>query len=314
MGEELTFDYNFERYGDKPMRCYCGSRTCRKFIGGTQVRALGLAPRREHAERRRRGTCPGRRQALNLSPNPPHAQDTYDESMTLVEPEDVTNDFQPVALGDLDMDWSMRALLDWRVGYLWEADREQAILSRLERICKTRGVTWTPGHFLGTAPLPGAGADQQVRTRVVNPEAPTLRPWGAGAAVVVRLAHGSIPAAAASVAPSHPSAVPCQLFPDHGHASQRPQRPFAHTFAQRGIGYVGNCGAEASKQMQSNPRTHVYACVRAGGDGGAVGGDGGGRRAPAARTRGQHHHGAAGPGARHQAARAAQEVRQRRRR
>ena len=34
-GEELTFDYNFERYGDKPMRCYCGAGKCRKFIGGT---------------------------------------------------------------------------------------------------------------------------------------------------------------------------------------------------------------------------------------------------------------------------------------
>lgn len=37
-GDELTFDYNFERYGDKPMRCHCGAATCRKFIGGTQVR------------------------------------------------------------------------------------------------------------------------------------------------------------------------------------------------------------------------------------------------------------------------------------
>ncbi len=36
VGEELTFDYNFERYGDKPMPCYCGSRTFRRFIGGTQ--------------------------------------------------------------------------------------------------------------------------------------------------------------------------------------------------------------------------------------------------------------------------------------
>eukprot|EP00983_Pelagomonas_calceolata_P103979 1158973-Pelagomonas_calceolata.AAC.24 len=35
-GEELTFDYNFERYGDRPMRCYCQSKTCRKFVGGTQ--------------------------------------------------------------------------------------------------------------------------------------------------------------------------------------------------------------------------------------------------------------------------------------
>ncbi len=40
-GSELTFDYNFERYGDKPMRCYCGSTNCRKFIGGQQVRPRG---------------------------------------------------------------------------------------------------------------------------------------------------------------------------------------------------------------------------------------------------------------------------------
>lgn len=41
VGTELTFDYNFERYGDKPMRCYCGSPNCRKFIGGAQVRSGG---------------------------------------------------------------------------------------------------------------------------------------------------------------------------------------------------------------------------------------------------------------------------------
>ena len=34
MGEELTFDYNFERYDDKPMKCYCGSKGCRKTVGG----------------------------------------------------------------------------------------------------------------------------------------------------------------------------------------------------------------------------------------------------------------------------------------
>ena len=33
-GTELTFDYNFERYGDKPMRCFCGTKSCRGFIGG----------------------------------------------------------------------------------------------------------------------------------------------------------------------------------------------------------------------------------------------------------------------------------------
>ncbi|CAG9465087.1 unnamed protein product [Pedinophyceae sp. YPF-701] len=34
-GEEITFDYNFERYGDRPVRCLCGSASCRTFIGGS---------------------------------------------------------------------------------------------------------------------------------------------------------------------------------------------------------------------------------------------------------------------------------------
>ncbi|KAK9845360.1 hypothetical protein WJX81_004380 [Elliptochloris bilobata] len=42
-GEELTFDYNFERYGDKPMRCLCGARNCRGFIGGTGEGTVRLA-------------------------------------------------------------------------------------------------------------------------------------------------------------------------------------------------------------------------------------------------------------------------------
>jgi hypothetical protein len=45
-GEELTFDYNFERYGDKPMRCYCGTAKCRKFIGGTQESTADVQVRR----------------------------------------------------------------------------------------------------------------------------------------------------------------------------------------------------------------------------------------------------------------------------
>ncbi|GMH36489.1 hypothetical protein BSKO_04357 [Bryopsis sp. KO-2023] len=35
-GTELTFDYNFERYGDRPMQCYCGTPSCRGYIGGSQ--------------------------------------------------------------------------------------------------------------------------------------------------------------------------------------------------------------------------------------------------------------------------------------
>ena len=33
-GSELTFDYNFERYGDKPMRCLCAAKNCRGWVGG----------------------------------------------------------------------------------------------------------------------------------------------------------------------------------------------------------------------------------------------------------------------------------------
>ncbi|KAJ9531590.1 hypothetical protein QJQ45_014945 [Haematococcus lacustris] len=116
-GEELTFDYNFERYGDKPMRCYCNSKTCRKSIGGSQQ--------------------------------------TYDESM-LVDADDVTNDFPPIMLVDSDMDWATRALLDWRVGTPMDKEKEPAILARLEKICKARGMLWQPGHYLGVLPLPSS--------------------------------------------------------------------------------------------------------------------------------------------------------------
>ena len=32
-GDEITIDYQFERYGKKAQRCYCGSVSCRGFIG-----------------------------------------------------------------------------------------------------------------------------------------------------------------------------------------------------------------------------------------------------------------------------------------
>ena len=31
---ELTFDYNFERYGDNPIKCFCGTKKCGGWIGG----------------------------------------------------------------------------------------------------------------------------------------------------------------------------------------------------------------------------------------------------------------------------------------
>ena len=33
-GEELTFDYKYERYGNIAQKCYCGSHNCRGWLGG----------------------------------------------------------------------------------------------------------------------------------------------------------------------------------------------------------------------------------------------------------------------------------------
>ena len=37
-GEELTFDYNFERYGNDKQLCYCGAKNCRQFLGAKKVK------------------------------------------------------------------------------------------------------------------------------------------------------------------------------------------------------------------------------------------------------------------------------------
>lgn len=35
-GEEITFDYQFQRYGKKAQRCYCEAPSCRGYIGGNE--------------------------------------------------------------------------------------------------------------------------------------------------------------------------------------------------------------------------------------------------------------------------------------
>ncbi|KXZ54200.1 hypothetical protein GPECTOR_5g294 [Gonium pectorale] len=115
---ELTFDYNFERYGDKPMRCYCQSQNCRQFIGGMQ--------------------------------------DNVDVSLLApVEPDNASRDLPPIMLTDADMDPNMRMLLEWRVGTKVDKAKEMGMITRLERICKSRNVNWSVKHFYGQeAPPP----------------------------------------------------------------------------------------------------------------------------------------------------------------
>ncbi|XP_064647183.1 uncharacterized protein LOC135500005 isoform X2 [Lineus longissimus] len=41
-GEEITFDYQFERYGKEAQKCYCGAENCRGFIGADKRTPLKI--------------------------------------------------------------------------------------------------------------------------------------------------------------------------------------------------------------------------------------------------------------------------------
>ncbi|ORX79705.1 hypothetical protein K493DRAFT_271030 [Basidiobolus meristosporus CBS 931.73] len=44
-GEELTFDYKFERYGSVAQKCYCGEANCKGYIGGnkkSELKEIGI--------------------------------------------------------------------------------------------------------------------------------------------------------------------------------------------------------------------------------------------------------------------------------
>uniref|UniRef100_UPI00358EA22A uncharacterized protein isoform X2 n=1 Tax=Myxine glutinosa TaxID=7769 RepID=UPI00358EA22A len=58
VGTELTFDYQFQRYGKEAQKCYCGAATCRGYLGGdnrTSVRsAVGKGQRIKDKDRVRK--------------------------------------------------------------------------------------------------------------------------------------------------------------------------------------------------------------------------------------------------------------------
>ncbi|GAX78574.1 hypothetical protein CEUSTIGMA_g6014.t1, partial [Chlamydomonas eustigma] len=108
-GDELTFDYNFERYGDKPIRCHCSTKTCRKFIGGTP--------------------------------------DQWDESAPMVEDPDASSDLPPVMVLEEDMDANIKAILDWRVGTEITKERQNMVLGRLQVLCQSKNIPWTTADF-----------------------------------------------------------------------------------------------------------------------------------------------------------------------
>uniref|UniRef100_A0A671PR84 [histone H3]-lysine(36) N-trimethyltransferase n=1 Tax=Sinocyclocheilus anshuiensis TaxID=1608454 RepID=A0A671PR84_9TELE len=54
-GTELTFDYQFQRYGKEAQKCFCGAPSCRGLIGGetrVSVRAAGGKKQRERSRKK----------------------------------------------------------------------------------------------------------------------------------------------------------------------------------------------------------------------------------------------------------------------
>ncbi|XP_071942305.1 uncharacterized protein [Antedon mediterranea] len=56
VGEELTFDYQFEVYGEEAQKCCCGADTCRGYIGKRKAQPKGrdTTPRRRSTQDRRK--------------------------------------------------------------------------------------------------------------------------------------------------------------------------------------------------------------------------------------------------------------------
>ncbi|KAG7469756.1 hypothetical protein MATL_G00132080 [Megalops atlanticus] len=54
-GTELTFDYQFQRYGKEAQKCLCGAPTCRGFLGGenrVSIRAAGGRMKKERSRKK----------------------------------------------------------------------------------------------------------------------------------------------------------------------------------------------------------------------------------------------------------------------
>ncbi|CAL8462433.1 g1966 [Coccomyxa elongata] len=163
-GVELTFDYNFERYGDKPMRCLCEAKVCRGFIGGT-----GEAVAQE--------------------------QD-------LEDPADASEDPEPIMVSEVEAaDPALVAILESEVGLaseFWDA----SVWQRLEELAVRKGleVDWTAqvsrGVQRGTDDISTSSGDQGTETAV------SLSRWrqdaGSAQSAMSRRHAGGRPGSAAS--------------------------------------------------------------------------------------------------------------------
>uniref|UniRef100_A0A8C9BA53 [histone H3]-lysine(36) N-trimethyltransferase n=1 Tax=Phocoena sinus TaxID=42100 RepID=A0A8C9BA53_PHOSS len=67
-GSELTFDYQFQRYGKEGQKCFCGSANCRGYLGGenrVSLRAAGGKMKKERS--RKKDSVDGELEVLSLS-------------------------------------------------------------------------------------------------------------------------------------------------------------------------------------------------------------------------------------------------------
>jgi SET domain/AWS domain len=104
-GTELTFDYNFERYGDKPMKCLCGSKACRGVIGGSQETAARMK-----------------------------------ETIVAPEEDEEDQDLEPIMVTEKEADAAVAAILDRAVGLGWEDGFDSRLQARLKRLAAQNGI------------------------------------------------------------------------------------------------------------------------------------------------------------------------------
>ena len=101
-GTELTFDYNFERYGDKPVKCLCGTPACRGLIGGERETA-----------------------------------DTVGVEITATEEEE---DLEPIMVTEKEGDDALDDILDRVIGLGWEDGWTPMLQKKLEKLARSRGI------------------------------------------------------------------------------------------------------------------------------------------------------------------------------
>lgn len=102
-GTELTFDYNFERYGDKPVKCLCGSAQCRGLIGGEK-----------------------------------ETSESVGVTITATEEEE---DLEPIMVTENEEDDTLGDILDRVIGLGWEDGWTPSLQKKLENLAESRGLT-----------------------------------------------------------------------------------------------------------------------------------------------------------------------------